>query len=128
MTEICSKYGSVRSIKIPRPIWLTDEERQEKVERNEKEKADNGQKEEEAKVPIKRAKRARDKKEKPLEPIDDITFFDFPKGFGSIYVQFEDKDNAMNARRNIDHLKYDGRTVECRFYPEKLFEEEKFGE
>lgn len=46
-----------------------------------------------------------------IEPIDDVRNFDFPEGFGSVFIQFENDAEALLAKQSIHMTKYDNKLV-----------------
>ena len=69
---------------------------------------------------------SRREKKKEIEAVDDIRNYDLPPGFGSIFVEFANEIDAKAARRNLHLLKYENRTVECCYWDEQMYADEKW--
>lgn len=108
----CLEFGNVLSIQIPRPVWLSNEQREEKL----KALAEGA-----SAASVKKVKK-RGQKEEALEPIDDETYFSFPPGFGSVFVEFETVEGAVAARSSLDFSQYAGRTIQASFFSQTLFQ------
>ncbi len=109
--DLCSQFGTVLDIKIPRPQWVDGlqkvNEEKDKAERERQEKEN----------PALRRKRP-----KAIEPIDDVRNFEFPPGFGSAFVKYENVEAARKARKEINMREYNGRRVEAGFWSSDLFD------
>ena len=69
-----------------------------------------------------------------LHPLQDSRNYDWPPGFGAVFVEFEAIHEAIKARKGINMLKYgqdDSKKVkadfvECSYITEGAFRENKF--
>jgi len=116
-----SEYGVVLGLKIPRPIFV------DRTELNKEEdlmKAQSEADEEEKKAQadpkfVKKSERrkARLKANKEanlmanadyneLHPLQDRRNYDWPEGFGAVFVEFEQTSHAVQARKGMHMLKY----------------------
>ena len=59
-------------------------------------------------------------------PIDDSRNFDLPTGFGCIFVEFEAKEEAMEAKSCLNMIKFDNRLIEACYWDENMYKKGDF--
>ena len=57
-----------------------------------------------------------------MEPIDDKDNYRFPDSFGSIFVKFSTTESSILARKNLDSIQFEGRTVDTMFWNENMYD------
>lgn len=66
-------------------------------------------------------RKAEERKRKALKPLEDPRNYNYPEGFGSVFVEFYSVNEAQRARRFIHLLKYAGKVVECEYHDEDKY-------
>jgi len=66
-------------------------------------------------------RKAVEKQKEELKPLDDPRNYEYPDGFGCVFVEFTSVTEARRARRNIHLLKYNGRLVEVEYHDEARY-------
>ena len=116
-----SSYGTILQLKVPRPIFVdrTEQNKQEDLLKAQKEAEEEEKKAQADPKFVKKSERrkARMKANKEqnlaataeyneLHPLQDKRNYDWPQGFGAVFVQFNEVFECIQARKGIHLLKY----------------------
>lgn len=111
MWDECSNYGPVIQIKIPRPIFVDRTAENAKIDAQKLAQEELIEDRKAVADPryIKTSERKKAKLHKDLEELDiygDIRNYDFPQGFGNVYVKFLTVESCMKAVKHLNNIIY----------------------